>query len=114
MRAYALVELGDSEAIELFLREENASRVLGECLSDEPDWVGVLFVEVVELDVRSRVDELAAAGGRQSQTSDSELLALGFARMTLVWRLAPTPTVAAMFFLCCSPKGCTLGLSICC
>jgi hypothetical protein len=36
VRAYALVELGDSEAIGLFLREEDAERALEECLHDEP------------------------------------------------------------------------------
>lgn len=50
MRAFALVELGDSEAIELFLREEDARRALAECPSDEPDWAGTLFVEQIELD----------------------------------------------------------------
>jgi predicted ATPase len=37
MRAYALVELGDSEAIDVFLREEDAVRALEEALGDEPD-----------------------------------------------------------------------------
>jgi len=40
MRAYALVELGDSESIDLFLREEDARRALEDALRDEPDWVG--------------------------------------------------------------------------
>ena len=52
MRAYALVELGDSEAIDLFLREEDALQALEECLHDEPHWVGLLKVEPVELDER--------------------------------------------------------------
>jgi hypothetical protein len=34
VRAFALVELGDSEAIDLFLREEDAERALEECLQD--------------------------------------------------------------------------------
>jgi hypothetical protein len=54
VRAYALVELGDSEAIDLFLREEDA-RALEECLRDEPDepdWIGTLFVEPIELGER--------------------------------------------------------------
>lgn len=50
MRAYALVELGDSESIDLFLREEDARRALEDILSDEPDWVGTLYVERVEPD----------------------------------------------------------------
>lgn len=49
MRAFALVELGDSESIDLFLREEDARRALEDILSDEPDWAG-LFYEPVELD----------------------------------------------------------------
>jgi hypothetical protein len=44
VRAYALVELGDSEAIDLFLREEDARRALDEALRDEPDWIGLLYV----------------------------------------------------------------------
>jgi hypothetical protein len=50
MRAYALVELGDSESIDLFLREEDARRALVDVLSDEPDWAGLPYVEPVELD----------------------------------------------------------------
>jgi hypothetical protein len=52
VRAYALVELGDSEAIDLFLREEDAERALEEALVDEPGWAGTLSVEPVELDER--------------------------------------------------------------
>jgi hypothetical protein len=52
MRAFALVELGDSEAIDLFLREEDAERALEDALLDEPDWVGILSVEEIELDER--------------------------------------------------------------
>ncbi len=52
MCAYALVELGDSEAIDLFLREEDAERALGDAVRDEPSWVGQLSVEPVELDER--------------------------------------------------------------
>ena len=52
MRAFALVELGDSEAIDLFLREEDARRALEECLADEPDRVGMLSAEPVEVDER--------------------------------------------------------------
>ena len=37
VRAFALVELGDSESIGLFLREEDARRALEDILSDEPD-----------------------------------------------------------------------------
>jgi hypothetical protein len=53
MRAFALVEVGDREAIDLFLREEDARRALAECLRDEPDWAGLLYVAPVELDERN-------------------------------------------------------------
>lgn len=52
MRAYALVELGDSEAIDLFLREEDARVALEDALRDEPQWAGLLHVEAIELDKR--------------------------------------------------------------
>ena len=48
MRAWALNELGDSEAIDLFLQEEEAERALAECCRDEPDWKATLSVEPVE------------------------------------------------------------------
>jgi hypothetical protein len=44
VRAYALVELGDSEAIDLFLRDEDAEAELAEIVEDEPDWKDVLRV----------------------------------------------------------------------
>ena len=50
MRAYALVERGDSEAIDLFLREEDAENELEECLRDEPQWTGLVRIEQIELD----------------------------------------------------------------
>lgn len=53
MRAYALVELGDSEAIDLFLREEDARAALEDAIGDEPQWAGLLSVEEVELDERN-------------------------------------------------------------
>jgi hypothetical protein len=49
-RASTPTELGDSEAIDLFLREEDAQRALEEVLGDEPRWVGLLSVEKIELD----------------------------------------------------------------
>jgi hypothetical protein len=53
VRAYALVELGDPEAIDLFLREEDARRALEDALHDEPQWGGgMLFVAPIELDER--------------------------------------------------------------
>jgi hypothetical protein len=47
-----LIELGDSEAIDLFLREEDAQAALDDVLHDEPGWAGTLTVEPIELDER--------------------------------------------------------------
>jgi hypothetical protein len=49
MRLYALTELHDPEAIELFISEEDAKRALEDCLRDEPDWRGLLRLEEIEL-----------------------------------------------------------------
>jgi hypothetical protein len=40
MRAYALVELGDSEAIDLFRHEEDTQAALENVVNDEPGWAG--------------------------------------------------------------------------
>ena len=40
MRLYALVEAGDPEAINVYLREEDAQRALEDCLRDEPSGAG--------------------------------------------------------------------------
>ena len=53
VRAYALLELGDSEAIDLFLREEDAQAALEDAVRDEPGWAGTLSIEPVELDERA-------------------------------------------------------------
>jgi hypothetical protein len=50
MRLYALTELHDPEAIELFITEEDARRALEDCLRDESQWSGRLGVTEVELD----------------------------------------------------------------
>ena len=50
MRLYALTELHDPEAIELFISEEDERRALEDCLRDEPQWRGRLEVKEVELD----------------------------------------------------------------
>ena len=50
MRLYALTELHDPEAIELFITEEDARRALEDCLRDEPQWRDPLEVTEVELD----------------------------------------------------------------
>ena len=38
------------EIIEVFAVREDAERMLHDCLSDEPDWVGTLEVVPVELE----------------------------------------------------------------
>jgi len=53
MRLYALVEAGDPEAIDVFIRPEDAQRALEECLRDEPDWRGLLRVEEIEFSATS-------------------------------------------------------------
>jgi hypothetical protein len=50
MRLYALTELHDPEAIELWITEEDARRALEDCLREEPQWSGRLEVTEVELD----------------------------------------------------------------
>ena len=52
VRAYALVELGDSEAIDLFLREKDARTALEDAIRDEREWAGLLYVKPVDLDER--------------------------------------------------------------
>ena len=52
MRAFALAEIGDREAIDVFLRREDAWGAPAEILEDEPDWAGSLFVVPIELDER--------------------------------------------------------------
>ena len=51
MRAFALAEIGHSEAIDVFLRREDAWAALEEILNDEPD-AGALFIAPIELDER--------------------------------------------------------------
>jgi hypothetical protein len=49
MRLYALVEVGDRKAFDVYLAKEHAQRALEDCLRDEPDWRGLLRIEEVEL-----------------------------------------------------------------
>jgi hypothetical protein len=46
VRLYALAQAGDPVAIDVYLAEEDAQRALEECLSDEPEWRGELWIEV--------------------------------------------------------------------
>ena len=53
MEAYALVEVGDTEAVDVFLRESDAYAALEGAIRDEaPEWVGMLSVVRIELDER--------------------------------------------------------------
>lgn len=53
MRLYALVETGDREAIDVFVRLEDARGALEDCLRDEPKWRGLLRVEEIEFSATS-------------------------------------------------------------
>jgi hypothetical protein len=50
MRLYALVEGDDGEAIDVYLREQDAHRALEDCLRDEPIWRDDLSVVEIEFD----------------------------------------------------------------
>ena len=52
MRAYALAELGDSLALDVFIRREDGFAALEDAVNDEGDLVGKLFVAPIELDER--------------------------------------------------------------
>jgi hypothetical protein len=56
MRLYALVEAGDPEAIDVCLREEDAQRVLEDCLRDEPQWRGLLHVAEIALSAETSLN----------------------------------------------------------
>jgi hypothetical protein len=51
VRAFVLVsDLASKEAVEVFLREEDALAALDAAVADVPQWVDVLHVEAVDLD----------------------------------------------------------------
>jgi hypothetical protein len=52
VRAYALAELGDRLAIDVYLCKEDAWKALEEAAADEPQWAGMLFVAPIELGER--------------------------------------------------------------
>jgi hypothetical protein len=54
MRVWALVELGDPRAIDVFVRREEAEDALRDCVADEPEWRGLLRVEEIEFADASR------------------------------------------------------------
>ena len=49
MRVFALVDVSLSEAIELYVRREDAERTLAELLHDEPEWESLFRIEEIEL-----------------------------------------------------------------
>jgi hypothetical protein len=52
VRAYALVETGDDQAVDVFARCEDALQALEDAISDEPSWSNTLLVVPIELDER--------------------------------------------------------------
>jgi hypothetical protein len=50
VRFYGVVDSWLEEAVELFVRREDAERVVREWDRDEPEQAGLLHVEVVELE----------------------------------------------------------------
>jgi hypothetical protein len=52
VRAYALVEIGDDQAVDVFVRREEAFAALEDAIRDEPDWAAILCVVPIELDER--------------------------------------------------------------
>lgn len=52
MRAYALAEVGDRLAVDLFVRKEDAFEAIEEAAEDDPQWAAMLFVAPIELDER--------------------------------------------------------------
>jgi hypothetical protein len=49
VRFFGLVDLSLLEAVELFLRREDAERTLAELVCDEPEWESLFRIEEFEL-----------------------------------------------------------------
>jgi len=49
MRFFGLVDLSLAEAIELYVRREDAERTLAELLRDEPEWFRIEEIELGQL-----------------------------------------------------------------
>jgi hypothetical protein len=47
--AWALVQVDNSAAIDLYLTHEKAEEALADCLRDEPEWRDLLRIEEIEL-----------------------------------------------------------------
>ena len=54
MRFFAVVDLSLLEALELYVRREDAERMLAEVLRDEPGWESLFRIEEIELGGLSR------------------------------------------------------------
>jgi hypothetical protein len=52
MRAHALMDRASSEAIDIYLRREDADAARGDLLRDEPTWAPDFSVVEIELDER--------------------------------------------------------------
>jgi hypothetical protein len=52
VRAYALAEIRDDNAVDVFVRREDAFAALEDAINDEPDWARILYVAPIELDER--------------------------------------------------------------
>jgi hypothetical protein len=52
VRAWALVEIGDDQAVDVFVRREGAFHALADSVRDEPSWARTLLVVPNELDER--------------------------------------------------------------
>ena len=50
MEAYALAELGERLAVDVFVRREDAFAALEDALTYEPEWAETLFVAAIELE----------------------------------------------------------------
>jgi hypothetical protein len=44
------VEIGDEQAVDVFVRKEDAFHALEDVMRNEPSWIGNFFVTPIELD----------------------------------------------------------------
>jgi hypothetical protein len=52
VQAWALVEIGDDHAVDVFVRQEDAFPALEDAVSDEQSWARTLLVVPIQLDER--------------------------------------------------------------
>lgn len=43
---------GDDQAVDVFVRHEDALAAFEDAIKDEPDWAGILYIAPIELDER--------------------------------------------------------------